>query len=190
MGAPRDRLSTPVFTAGHGDRSLEELIALLARHGIAALVDVRRFPGSRRHPHFSRASLEETLPKAGIAYLWEGESLGGRRRPRPGSPHAALRNEGFRGYADHMETPLFRAGLERLLALAAKEPTAILCAERLPWRCHRYLVADALLASGADVVHLIAPGEGRRHTLHPAARIEGDRVVYDRSAPEQPDLGL
>lgn len=169
-----------VFTIGHGDRALEEFLGLLSLHGISALVDIRRFPGSRRHPHFSRTSFEAALPTVGMTYLWEGEALGGRRRPRPDSPHNALRNDSFRGYADHMDTPLFQAGLGRLLALAERSPAAIVCAERLPWRCHRYLAADALLATGAEVVHLIGPGQSRTHTLHPTARVEGNRVIYDR----------
>lgn len=191
MSAPKPpgRRAT-VFTVGHGDRSLEEFLGLLRLHGIRSLVDVRRFPGSRRHPRFSRASLEQSLPEAGIAYLWEGEALGGRRRPRPDSPHGALRNEGFRGYADHMGTPLFRAGVERLLSAAKETPAAIMCAERLPWRCHRYMIADALLAAGAEVVHLIGPGQSREHRLHPAARLTGDGLLYDRREPDQPVLDL
>jgi uncharacterized protein (DUF488 family) len=153
------------------------LVALLAEAGVELLVDVRRFPGSRRHPHFAREPLARALAEAGIAYRHEPD-LGGRRAPRPDSPNGAWRVAAFRGYADHMATAEFAAALDRLAALAATRPTAILCAEALPQRCHRRLIADALAARGHEVVHLLAPGRRERHLLHPAAVVDGGRLTY------------
>jgi uncharacterized protein (DUF488 family) len=172
--------SFTVYTAGHGDRASDELIALLRGAGVERLADVRAHPGSRRHPQFSRQALEHELNRAGIVYVWEGEALGGRRRPRPQTRHPALRNRSFRAYADHMDTGDFVTAMARLMAEAARDTTAILCAERLPWQCHRYLIADYLVAHGVSVLHLIAAGAVRKHTLHPAARLEGGAVIYDR----------
>ena len=168
-----------IYTIGHGNRPLEELIALLRRFGISRLIDVRAFPGSRRHPHFGRSELERTLPLAGVAYLWEGAALGGRRRPRADSPHVALRNASFRAYADHMETPAFAEGVERLRSQAVDEAVAIMCAERLPWQCHRYMISDYLVAQGAEVRHVIDESAPKPHALRAEARVAGDRLVYD-----------
>src|SRR5262249_55548266 len=132
--------SVTVYTLGHSTRTAEELIALLQRHGIGGVADVRRYPASRRHPQFAREALQESLPAAGVRYDWL-PALGGRRPVRPDSPHVAWREAGFRGYADHMETPEFAEGLSVLLALAAERPTAIMCAEAVPWRCHPQLLA-------------------------------------------------
>lgn len=169
----------PVFTIGHGNRSLDEFVTLLRGAGVRCLVDVRAFPGSRRHPHFGRAALEESLPLAGIDYVWEGASLGGRRRARKDTPHVALRNESFRAYADHMETETFEHGVAQLLERAASETIAIMCAERLPWQCHRYMIADYLVAHGVEVRHLMDRGEARPHAVRAEARLEQDRLVYD-----------
>ncbi len=163
----------PLFTVGHSTRSAAELIALLAEQGVAELVDVRRFPGSRRHPQFARDALAASLAEAGIGYRHEAD-LGGRRQPRPDSPNTAWQNAGFRGYADHMATPPFRQALARLLALARERPTAVLCAEAVPWRCHRNLLADAAVVAGMDVLHLIGPGQSSAHQLNPDARVLPD----------------
>lgn len=168
-----------VFTVGHGTRSTEELVEVLRDAGVEVLVDVRRYPGSRRHPHFARAALEESLPGAGIAYEWRGEALGGRRDPRPDSPNVAWRVEAFRGYADHMASENFRDSLRALEQSAEQAPHAVMCAETLWWRCHRRLIADALTAHGLEVIHL---GMGRNdvHKLHESARRTDDGVlVYD-----------
>ena len=173
---------TTVFTIGHGTRSSEELVRVLVAAAVTRLVDVRRFPGSRRHPHFARAALEESLPAEGITYDWRGEELGGRRsRAEVGRPtrHPAWKNDGFRNYADYMDTADFRAALDKLVTDAVSEPLAIMCAETLWWRCHRRLIADALTIEGLDVVHLIGLGESQRHKLHPAIRVEDGRPVYD-----------
>ncbi len=179
-----------VYTIGHGNRSARELVSLLLAAGVKRVVDVRRFPGSRRHPHFCRGALERSLGEAGLVYTWEGATLGGFRRPRPGSPHTALEAEGLKAYADHMATPAFREAVDRLLAEAARVPSALLCAERLPRRCHRLLLSDVLVARGVRVVHLIDPGRSELHRISPAARLEHGRLVYDRTAPLQQDLPL
>jgi uncharacterized protein (DUF488 family) len=171
---------TLVHTVGHSTRTAEELLALLGRHGIERLVDVRRYPVSRRHPHFSREALAAALAAAGMAYRHEPD-LGGRRAPRPDSPHTAWRVAAFRGYADYMETPEFAAALARLVRSAEGAREAILCAEAVPWRCHRRLVSDALVARGAQVRHILGPGAARPHELDPNARVlSGGRLVYDR----------
>ncbi len=172
-----------IYTVGHGNRTSAELIELLHEAHVARLVDVRAHPGSRRHPHFSRALLDHDLGAAGVRYAWEGEALGGRRRPRADSPHCALRNDSFRAYADHMTTDEFVAAMARLVDESARETTAIMCAERLPWRCHRYLISDYLVAHGIGVIHLIATGSSRPHALHPVARLAGGLLVYDKMQP-------
>ena len=184
----QEQLPDAIYTIGHGNRPLEELITLLCNAAIGCLVDVRAFPGSRRHPHFGRTELERSLPDAGIAYAWEGEALGGRRRPRPDSPHKALRNASFRAYADHMETDRFAAGIERLLDLASRERIAVMCAERLPWQCHRYMIADYLVANGVSVLHVIDTASPRPHSVRSEARVRDGRLIYDANT--QPDLGL
>lgn len=151
-------------------------------------MDVRRYPGSRRHPQFSRDALAASLAGAGIGYVHEPD-LGGRRAARPDSPHSAWRVEAFRGFADHMETPDFGAALERLMRRAAETPTAILCAEAVPWRCHRRLISDALVARGVDVLHILGPGRAEPHELDAKARIlPGGRLLYGGPAGDQPSL--
>ena len=177
-----------VYTIGHGNRSLDEFTELLLRSSIACLVDVRAFPGSRRHPHFGRGELERSLPDEGIAYVWEGAALGGRRRPKADSHHVALRNASFRAYADHMESAEFREGVERLLDRAASGPVAIMCAERLPWQCHRYMISDYLVAHGIAVLHLMDAAAPREHKLRAEARVCEGGLIYDGNS--QADLGL
>src|ERR1051325_12254493 len=140
-----------IYTIGHSTRALDELVSLLREHGVMRLADVRRYPGSRHHPHFSRESLEQTLP---IEYV-HFEDLGGRRRPAKNSRNAAWENEQFRGYADYMCTPEFRAAVDRLLD--SDRATAVLCAEAVPSRCHRNLLSDCLVRRGIEVVHIIGP---------------------------------
>jgi uncharacterized protein (DUF488 family) len=172
----------PIFTVGHSTRPIEELLALLGEAGIEVLVDVRRYPGSRRHPQYSRDALATSVSGAGIGYVHEPD-LGGRRPARPGSPHTAWRVEAFRGYADHMETAEFQAALERLIRLGSERRVVILCAEAVPWRCHRRLISDALVARGIEVRHILAPGRADPHELDPNARVHpGGRLVY--SGPE------
>jgi uncharacterized protein (DUF488 family) len=178
----------PVFTVGHSTRPIEELLALLTEHEVRTLVDVRRFPGSRRHPHFSRDALAASLAGAGIQYVHEPD-LGGRRAARPDSPHTAWRVEAFRGYADHMETPEFAAALDRLIQRAASETVVILCAEAVPWRCHRRLISDALVARGLQVLHILGPNRADPHELNENAHVlPGGRLLYSGPAGDQPSL--
>jgi uncharacterized protein (DUF488 family) len=167
-----------VHTAGHSTLALDDFLALLDVHGIRGIADVRRHPGSRRHPHFAREPLEASLARAGIAYLWIPE-LGGRRRPRPDSPHRAWKVEAFRGYADHLDTAEFRTGMDRLLAFATERPTALLCAEALHTRCHRRLIADALVVRNVDVLHLRKGSTPEPHRLPPFARVDDGHLIYD-----------
>ena len=166
-----------VYTIGHSTRSLEAFVNLLREHAIALVLDVRRFPASRRHPHFELEALAATLAGQGIAYRHEPD-LGGRRTPRPDSPNTAWRSALFRGYADHMATPTFQAALARLIEDGAACPTAVLCAEAVPWRCHRQLIADALVARQAEVCHILGPGRTRPHTLLPHARVLPGGLVH------------
>ena len=168
-----------VHTLGHSTLTFVDFLALLEAHAIAVVADVRRFPASRRHPHFNREALAAALPSADRPYCWLPE-LGGRRTGRPGSPHVAWQNTAFRAYADHMETPDFAAGLVELLDLARQRPTTILCAEAVPWRCHRQLIADALVVRGIEVRHIVSQAAPAPHRLTAFARLEGDRVLYDR----------
>src|SRR5437016_5181888 len=164
-----------VYTIGHSTRSPEELVALLREHGIERLADIRRFPGSRRYPHFSREALERSLPERGIEYVHVPE-LGGRRKPAGDSPNTALRNEQFRAYADHMATAEAREAIERLLEFEGR--IAVMCAEAVPWRCHRNLLSDELLRRGMEVVHIVGRGQAKRHEMSPLARVVGDQLVY------------
>ena len=170
---------TSVFTVGHSNHSLERFLAILAAHNIYIVIDVRRIPGSRKWPHFNAAALAESLPSAGVEYVPLPE-LGGRRRPRPDSPHVAWRVEAFRGYADFMDTPEFAQCRTRVIEAANGRRAALMCAEALPWRCHRSLIADALLAREWEVLDIVSEREARPHRLPDFARIEGTRVIYDK----------
>ncbi len=169
-----------IWSLGHSNRTLDEWLELLAAFGIRCLVDVRRFPFSRRHPHFNRESLAATLPHNGIVYE-HLEALGGRRRERlTNSPNGGWRVEGFNAYADYMLTPAFAEALERLEQLAYQTATALFCAEVVPWRCHRRLIADALLVRDWRVIHILGPSATRDHVLPPIARWDGQRLIYPR----------
>ena len=173
-----------IWTIGHSTRAIGELIELLRTHGVTSLVDVRKMPMSRRHPQFNADSLRSSLVAADIRYRHAPE-LGGLRKSRPDSPNQGWRNASFRGYADYMQTEGFRQGLEKLMATAQEEPTAILCAEAVPWRCHRSLIADALTSKGWTVGHILTATPPNPHHLTPFARREGDRLVY----PPPPEAG-
>lgn len=166
-----------VMTIGHSTRTMEEFLALLRAHGVTSLADVRTVPRSRRHPHFSREVLAEALPANGIAYHHFPE-LGGLRRPRADSQNGGWQHPAFRGYADHMQSREFREALERLLDVAQKFFTAVMCAESKWWQCHRRLIADALLARGVEVRHIMSTREAPPHELTPFARVTGTDVVY------------
>ena len=166
-----------IWTIGHSTRSLGEFLGLLGGHAIEALADVRRFPASRKYPHFNQDALRQSLLAAGVEYVPLPE-LGGRRRPRPDSPNTVWRNESFRGYADYMETGEFRAGVERLLELARRKRTAVMCAEAVWWRCHRALIADYLKAAGVCVRHIMADRKDEVHPYTSAARVADGRLSY------------
>jgi uncharacterized protein (DUF488 family) len=162
-----------IWTIGHSTHPLERFIALLERHAIAVVADVRIAPASRRHPHFAAAALARSLSERGIAHEHLRE-LGGRRRPRRDSPNAGWTVAGFQGYADYMATPAFAAALERLERLAGSRRTAIMCAEAQWWRCHRRLIADALFARGWHVVHIASDGATSEHELTEFAIVSDD----------------
>lgn len=169
-----------IFTVGHGARPAEALLGVLREARIQVLLDIRRFPGSRRHPQFGREALADALARAGIGYEWWGETLGGRRSRSRSSRHTTLRAAAFGGYADHMDSPAFRAAVEALLARAPSERLAIMCAETVWWHCHRMLAADALVMRGATVIHQMEVGRREAHRLSPAARPDDDGwPVYD-----------
>jgi len=165
-----------LWTAGHSNKPVSVLLEMLRAADIESLVDVRMFPMSRRWPQFNRDALARSLAAAGIEYRHAPE-LGGRRKPQPDSVHLGLRDEGFRGFADYMGTAEFEHAVSVLLDGASQRRTAIMCAEALPWRCHRSLISDALVARGFEVTHLIG-GEQRVHVLTAAARVEDGQVVY------------
>jgi uncharacterized protein (DUF488 family) len=168
----------PIWTAGHSTRDIADFLKLLAAGKIELLADVRRFPASRRHPQFNQEALTESLAAAGIAYE-HFPGLGGRRNQRlPDSPNRAWRVEAFNAYADHLQSAEFQADFDRLLSLAKKHRTAIMCAEALPQQCHRRIIADVLAARGWAVKHLLSPRRIEDHYLTEFARIHGDRVTY------------
>ena len=174
-----------IYTIGHSTRELGEFLGLLDAHGVTQVVDVRRYPASRRHPQFAREAFTTALHEIGVAYHHEPE-LGGRRAARRDSANTAWRSAGFRGYADYMETPDFAAALARLRDLARARPTAILCAEAVPWRCHRQLIADALVARGEDVSHILSATRADPHRLSAHAQVlAGGRLRYPAGPPDQ-----
>ena len=166
-----------IFTIGHSTRPLDEFVALLRENGIERLADIRRYPGSRRYPHFSRESLATTLPQVGIEYAHIPE-LGGRRQPRADSPNTAWRNEQFRAYADHMASDEFLTTVDALLD--NDRVTAVMCAEAVPWRCHRNLLSDDLVRRGIDVIHILGAGSTKPHELNPSARVADGHLIYPR----------
>jgi uncharacterized protein (DUF488 family) len=173
-----------VFSMGHSNHPLDRLLGLLAQHRIEALVDIRRFPGSKKFPYLSQNNLAATLREAGIEYHWI-EGLGGRRRStnaETASPNLGLRNEGFRNYADYMLTEVFRQAVERLLAIAGRKRTTMMCAEAVYWRCHRRLVSDFLVTQNVAVRHIFPNGEVRPHTLTEGVRVEQGMVTYPQGS--------
>ena len=168
---------TTFYTVGHSTRSIEEMIALLRAHGVTRIVDVRRYPGSRRFPHFAREALAEHLGQAGVEYVHE-PALGGRRRPSPDSPNTWWRNAQFRAYADHLASDEFQQALERVIAGADDAATALMCAEAVHWRCHRQLIADVLVSRGHEVRHIQSETRAEPHALNESARVEDDHLVY------------
>lgn len=166
-----------IWTIGHSNRTFEDFLRLLRAHNIQLLADVRRFPGSRRHPQFNGEQLSAALAKEGIKYVHLPE-LGGRRRTRPDSPNTAWRNAAFRGYADYMMTEPFQEGVQRLLALARSERIVVMCAEVLWWQCHRALISDYLKAAGHTVIHILSHTKTQEHPFTSAARLTDGRLSY------------
>lgn len=167
-----------LWTVGHSNRSIERLIEILASASIEQVADVRRLPASRAHPHFAREALDARLGEAGIGYR-HFPGLGGRRRRRRyDSPNTGWRVAAFNAYADHMATPEYQAALDELLALARSRPTVILCAEAVPWRCHRRLIADSAAVRAREVLDILDAGQIRPHVLTPFARVNGQQLTY------------
>jgi uncharacterized protein (DUF488 family) len=171
-----------LYTIGHSTRSFDEFLGILKHYGIELLGDVRSLPGSRYRPEYNQETMAPALEKEGISYR-HFAALGGRRKTRTDSRNTAWRNKSFRGYADYMETEAFEAGLSELLAAASGKTTALMCAEAVPWRCHRSMIGDALLARGIDVVDIFSETKAEPETLTPFARVSGTKVSYP--APEE-----
>jgi uncharacterized protein (DUF488 family) len=166
-----------VLTIGHSTRPIETFLRLLTAHDVRCLVDIRTVPKSRHNPQFGRDRLVPALRRARIHYR-HMPGLGGLRRPRPDSTNTGWQHAGFRGFADYMETPAFARSLERCLALAARELVVLMCAEAVPWRCHRALIADALLVRGVDVREITSGVRTKVHALTPFARVTGTQLSY------------
>ena len=179
-GIRLDARDLTIFTIGHSTRALPEFLALLGENRIEFLADVRHFPRSQRAPWARKDSLAASLVAARIRYE-HFEDLGGFRKPIKDSPNRAWRNPGFRGYSDHMDSPEFRRALDRLLETAAERRTGIMCAEAVPWKCHRFLLSDALLARCVRVMHILGRGTMQEHRLSKFARIHAGRVTYPAS---------
>ena len=172
-----------IWTIGHSTRTLEEFLALLDTYAIEALADVRRFPGSRRYPYFQRDELAISVPAHGIAYQWLPK-LGGRRRVLRDSPNGAWRNASFQGYADHMASAEFAAGLDELLTFAAGRRTTLMCAEAVWWRCHRSMISDLLCVRGIEVIHIIDAKHSSPHPYTAPARVLDGQLTYVADAGE------
>jgi uncharacterized protein (DUF488 family) len=180
-------MSKRIYTIGHSTRELHELVALLVENEVTRLADIRRYPGSRRYPHFSREALSKSLPENGISYE-HFEDLGGRRKPLGESPNTAWQNEQFRAYADYMATEEFRSAVDRLVA--PDLTTACMCAEAVPWRCHRNLLSDELVRRGFEVVHILGPHSRQKHEMNEHAVIADDRITYPGSPRASGELPL
>lgn len=170
-----------IYTIGHSTRGIDEFIELLQINEIEVLVDVRRFPGSGKYPHFNQGELSRSLARVGILYV-HLEELGGRRRRNKDSRNTAWKNKSFQAYADYMGTPEFLKGIDRLLAHAEKQRTAIMCSEAVWWRCHRAMIADHLKSIGRDVYHIMSPGSNPPHPYTSAAKIRDGKLSYTDDA--------
>jgi uncharacterized protein (DUF488 family) len=181
----KGKRKTVIFTIGHSTRSIGEFIGILEAFSIERVVDVRTIPKSRHNPQFNDNALRESLKETHIEYL-HMKGLGGLRHEKKDSPNAAWRNASFRGFADYMQTENFKESLERLMLAAAKKTTTIMCAEAVPWRCHRSLIADALLVRGLDVRHIMTATSDREHTMTPWAKVSGKKITYPDAIPVAP----
>jgi uncharacterized protein (DUF488 family) len=176
-------MTTTIHTIGHSTHPIAEFVEILRAHGVTQLVDIRTVPKSRHNPQFGQDQLTVSLPEEGIGYR-RLEALGGLRRTTKDSINGEWKNASFRGYADYMQTDAFATGLTELLALADDKPTAIMCAEAVPWRCHRSLVGDALVVRGVEVLDIMTVTSAKPHTLTSFARVEGTRVTYPSTSSE------
>jgi len=178
---PRAEPSPIVMTIGHSTRTVEEFIGLLQAHAVSRVVDVRTVPRSRHNPQFNKASLPASLKKAGLEYV-HMPKLGGLRHAQRDSFNVGWRNASFRGYADYMQTPEFEKSLEELVQLAKQDRIALMCAEAVPWRCHRSLIADALLVRGIRTEDIMSSTRRQVHTLTPFAKVRGTTITYPTEA--------
>ena len=174
-----------VFTIGHSTRSIDEFIELLRSNGVKHLVDIRTIPKSRRNPQFNTDPLAASLRKAGIGYT-HLKSLGGLRHAHRDSLNLGWRNESFRGYADYMQTPEFDAAIDEVIRLARRKPVALMCAEAVPWRCHRSLIADALLVRGIEALEIVSSAPPKPHKLTPFAQVDGKSITYPNEGAQLP----
>lgn len=177
MPARRKQKAVTVFTIGHSTHPIAEFLELLKMHGVKRVIDVRTIPRSRHNPQFNREELASSLRAEGIAYT-HLKKLGGLRHSKKDSSNQGWRNASFRGFADYMQAPEFEAGLDRATKLAATKPSALMCAEAVPWRCHRSLVADALTVRRVPVEHIISGSRTQPHKITPFARVRGKRITY------------
>jgi len=166
-----------IYTIGHSTHPIEEFIELLETYGLTQLVDIRTVPGSRHNPQYGQAALETSLTDHGIKYVYM-KQLGGLRKKTDSSVNLGWHNLSFRNYADYMQADEFAAGIDELIALAKKAPTAIMCAEAVPWRCHRSLVGDALLVRGVEVRDIMSAKSAPEHTLTSFASVHGTDITY------------
>jgi uncharacterized protein (DUF488 family) len=177
-----DKASLLVLTIGHSTRPLEDFVELLRENGVTQVVDVRTVPRSRHNPQFNRETLPDALRAAGIDYVHMA-GLGGLHHPRADSPNTGWHNDSFRGFADYMQTLEFEASLEKLRTMAEAQRIALLCAEAVPWRCHRSLIADALIVRGDRVEHIMSKTHRRAHELTPWAKVDGTAITYPSETP-------
>ena len=182
MKTRRSRTPLTIFTIGHSTRPIEEFIELLRANGVTQLVDIRTIPKSRHNPQFNTDALAASLRAARIRYL-HLKALGGLRHAKADSVNLGWRNASFRGFADYMQTDEFAAALDRVIQLAEERPTALMCAEAVPWRCHRSLVADALTIRKIRVLEIVSSAEPKEHKLTPFARVRGTRITYPSDQP-------
>ena len=174
-----------IYTIGHSTHPLEEFVAMLRANSVDEVVDVRTVPGSRHNPQFGEQELEVSMPAHGIRYEWM-KHLGGLRHTTKASENLAWRNASFRGYADYMQTPAFDAGIEELIAMTKERTVAIMCAEAVPWRCHRSLIGDALLVRGVTVLDIMTEKSTKPHVLTSFAKVDGTRVWYPDTGGDDP----
>lgn len=189
MSAASENSIYQLYSIGHGNKSSEEFLALLNSFQIEYLADVRSYPSSKRNPHFNRENLQLALDQAGISYGWFPD-LGGFRKEGLGnrSPHVALKSPGFRNYADYMSTESFSTAADKLIKLAALDPTCIMCAETIPQRCHRLLLSDYLLVQGCKIIHILDHQRTIDHQLSHLATASEGRIIYNRSEPQKTEM--